>query len=111
MKALIILAILGTLGVIFFQYSRNKNLKKLFISLATFIAILSLGFMGAITRQVMPIFLAHVVLVLLAWGSLFVYFIRDKYYAWVIFSPVITIGIFLALEFFTGSGHEAGAFL
>lgn len=108
MKALIILAILFTLGAIFFQFKRNKDMKKLLISLGTFLAILSLGFMGAITRQVMPVFMAHIVLVILAWGALFVYFIRDKYYWWVIFSPVITIGIFLMLELLTGSSHEIG---
>ncbi|NOR55217.1 MAG: hypothetical protein GQ531_03320 [Sulfurovum sp.] len=108
MKALIILAILLTLAIIFFQYNRNKDVKKLLISLGTFIAILSLGFMGAITRQVMPIFIAHIVLVIIAWGGLFVYFIRDKYYIWVLFSPIITIGIFLVLELLTGSSHEVG---
>ena len=108
MKALIILAILLTLAIIFFQYNRNKDVKKLLISLGTFIAILSLAFMGALTRQVMPIFIAHIVLVIIAWGGLFVYFIRDKYYVWVVFSPIITIGIFLALELLTGSGHEVG---
>jgi len=108
MKALIVLAILITLGSIFFQFKRNKDMKKLLISLATFIAILSLAFMGAITRQVMPIFLAHIVLVIISWGTLFVYMIRDRYYWWVIFSPVLTIGIFLALEFFTGSSHDIG---
>ena len=108
MKALIILAILLTLAIIFFQYNRNKDVKKLLISLGTFIAILSLAFMGALTRQVIPIFIAHIVLVIIAWGGLFVYFIRDRYYVWVLFSPILTIGIFLVLELLTGSSHEVG---
>lgn len=106
MKALIILAILATLAILFFLYSRNKDLKKLVIALATFGAIISLAVLGNLTRQVMPIFMTHIVLIILSWGGLLVYVVRDKYYWWIIFSPVITIGLFLMLEFLTGSGHE-----
>ncbi len=106
MKALIILAILATLAIIFFQYSRNKNLKKLLIALATFGAIVSLAIVGNVTRSIIPIFMAHLILVIVAWGGLMVYLFKEKYYAWIIFSPVVTIGFFLLLEVLTGSGHE-----
>jgi len=106
MKALIILAILATLAIIFFQYSRNKDLKKLFIALGSFLLIISLGVMGNLTRQVIPLFMAHIVLMVIAWGGLMVYLMRDRYYWWIIFSPVVTIGMFLLLELLTGSGHE-----
>jgi hypothetical protein len=106
MKALIILAILATLAIIFFQYSRNKDLKKLFIALGSFVLIVSLGIMGNLTRQVIPLFLVHIVLVIIAWGGLLLYLLRDRYYWWVIFSPFVTIGLFLLLEFLTGSAHE-----
>ncbi len=105
MKALIILVTLATFGAIFFQYSRNKELKKLLISLATFVAILSLGVVGNLTRQVFPIFISHIMLIIVAWGALMLYMLRDKYYWWVIFSPVVTIGLFLLLEFLEGSKH------
>lgn len=106
MKALIILAVFATLGIIFSQYSRNKNLKKLFIALITFGVIISLAVVGNVTRQVMPIFLAHIMLILFSWGGLLVYLVRDKYYWWIVFSPLVTIGLFLLLEMLTGSGHE-----
>jgi len=106
MKALIILAILATVAILFFQYSRNKNLKKLLIALATFGAIISLAVVGNLTRQVFPIFIAHVILIIIAWGGLLVYMFKDRYYWWILFSPVVTIGLFLLLEFLTGSGHE-----
>ena len=106
MKALIILTILATLAIIFFQYSRNKDLKKLFIALGSFLLIISLGVMGNLTRQVIPLFMAHIVLMVIAWGGLMVYLMRDRYYWWIIFSPVVTIGMFLLLELLTGSGHE-----
>ena len=110
MKALIILGILATLALIFFLYSRNKDLKKLLIALATFGAIVSLAVLGNLTRQVMPIFMAHVVLIILSWGGLLVYLVRDRYYWWIIFSPVLTIGLFLLLELLTGSGHDLPLF-
>jgi hypothetical protein len=108
MKALIILVIFATLGIIFFQYHRNKNLKKLFIALLTFGVIISLAVLGNVTRQVMPIYLAHMMLTVVSWGGLILYLVRDRYYGWIIFSPLVTIGLFLLLEWLTGSGHEIG---
>ncbi len=106
MKALIILVIFATLGIIFFQYYRNKNLKKLFIALLTFGVIIALAVMGNVTRQVFPLYLAHMMLMIVSWGGLMLYIVRDRYVAWVIFSPLVTIGLFLVLEWLTGSGHE-----
>ena len=108
MKVLIILAIFATLGILFFQYTRNKNFKKLLIALFTFGAIISLAVLGNVTRQVMPIYLAHMMLTIVSWGGLILYLARDKYYGWIIFSPLVTIGLFLLLELLTGSGHEVG---
>ena len=108
MKALLVLVVLATLAAIFFQYTRNKDLKKLFIALATFGAILSLGVVGNLTRQVFPLLIAHSILIIISWGALIVYLIRDRYYGWVIFSPLVTIGLFLLIELVTGSGHELG---
>jgi hypothetical protein len=106
MKALIILAILTTLAIIFFKYSRDKDLKKLFISLFSFLLIFSLGIVGNLTRQIIPLFLTHIVLVVAAWGGLMWYLLRGRYYWWLIFSPLVTIGLFLLLELLTGSSHE-----
>ena len=108
MKALIILAILATLAIIFFQYNKNKDLKKLLVALGSFLLIVTLGIMGNLTRQVIPLFLAHIILIIGAWGGLILYIAKDRYYWWVIFSPIVTIGLFLLLELLTGSGHELG---
>lgn len=107
MKVFIVLAILVTFATIFFLYRKNKNLKKLFIALATFGAIVALAVLGNLTRQVMPIFIAHIVLLLFSWGALIVYLLRDRFYWWIIFSPLLTIGLFLLLELLAGSSHEA----
>ena len=110
MKIFIVLVILITLAIIFFQYTRSKNLEKLFISLASLLLIIVLGVMGNLTRQILPLFLAHIVLLVISWGGLILYLLKDKYYWWVIFSPVVTIGLFLLLELLTGSAHELSIF-
>jgi hypothetical protein len=108
MKALIILAIFATLGIIFFQYSRNKDLKKLLIALITFAVIITLLVVGNVTRPVIPIFMAHIILILASWVGLILYLIRERYYWWIIFSPAVTIGLFLLLELLAGSGSKIG---
>lgn len=106
MKAFMILGILLTLAMIFLTYRKDKEIKKLLLSLGSFSLIISLAIMGNLTRPVLPIYLAHLILVLFAWMGLWVYMVKRKYYWWVIVSPIVTIGLFLLLEFLTGSGHS-----
>ena len=107
MKALIVLAILLTLGIIFYKYHTDKNLKKLLISLTTFGAIIVLAIVGNLTRPIMPIFITHEVLIIISWSTLlFMYVFKDKYCWWWFVSPLVTIGLFLLLEFLGGSAHE-----
>jgi len=108
MKAVIILSIFATLGIISFQYHRNKDLRKFFIALITFSIVIALAIAGNVTRQVMPIYLAHMILTAVSWGGLILYLVRDRYVGWIIFSPLATLGLFLLLEFLTGSAHEVG---
>lgn len=106
MKGLIIVAIIMTLGILFLYYFKTKNLKKLLISLGTFGVILGLAVAGNVTRQVLPLFIAHLILLIFAWGGLLFYLFKDRYYWWILFSPALTIGVFLIMELLTGSGHE-----
>ena len=106
MKALLILAILLTFGLIFLRYWRNRNGKQLLVSLGSFILLISLGIMGNITRPIIPLFLAHIVLIVFAWLGLLYYMFRGRYVWWLIFSPVITIVLFIALSLIEGSRYE-----
>jgi hypothetical protein len=107
MKALIILAILVTLSLMVYTYKKDKNLKKLLISLVTFSMIITLAIMGNLTRAIIPIFIAHEILILIAWSALvFMYVLKGKYCWWWFVAPLFTIGLFLLLEFIGGSGHE-----
>ena len=103
---MIILVVLLTLGMIFVQYKRGRDSKKLLLSLVSFAVIVSLAVAGNLTRQVLPLFMVHLVLLVLAWGSLLWYSIRGRYYWWLILSPIITIALFLLMEILMGSGHE-----
>ena len=106
MKALLVLIILATIAIIFLQFKRNRNSTKLLIALASFGIIVSLGVAGNLTRAVFPIYITHLVLLIFAWLGLLYYLIRDRYYWWLVFSPLFTIGLFLLLELLEGSGHE-----
>jgi hypothetical protein len=106
MKIVLFMAIFGTLAAIVLLYLKNNNIKKLMIALATVSVIITFSVVGYMSRPVMPLFIAHIVLMFASWGGLIVYLFRGRYYWWVIFSPLLTIGLFLALEFLTGSRHE-----
>ncbi len=92
--------------MLFLQYRRGRDTKKLLLSLGSFAAVVSLAVAGNVTRPVLPVFVAHLVLLVLAWGGLVWYILRGKYYWWLIFSPLVTIALFLAMELLMGSGHE-----
>jgi hypothetical protein len=106
MKALLVIAILLTFGLIFFRYSRNKDTKKLLISLGSFILIIALGIVGNITRPVIPFFLAHIILIVFAWVGLLYYMLRDRYVWWLILSPSVTIVLFVVWSLIAGSRYE-----
>ncbi len=106
MKAVLILIILATLAMLFLQHKRDRNTKKLLLSLGSFAIVISLAVAGNVTRPVPPVFVAHLVLLVLAWGGLVWYILRGRYCWWLIFSPLVTIALFLAMELLMGSGHE-----
>ena len=107
MKGLLVLAIILSAIVIFIHWKRKRDNKKTLIAAASLVFVLSLGFMGFITRSVMPIFLLHIILVISAWACIFWYILKDKYYWWVIASPIVSICLFLVMELLTGSGSES----
>jgi len=107
MKALIILAILATLTIIFFQYSRNKDLKKLFITLGSFVVLLYILWMGfRVSVAILPLKIANIALGFFAWGGVVYYILRDRYIWWVIFSPLLVPLFFILFSLIGGSRYE-----
>jgi len=108
MKAMIILAIFATLAMMAVSFYRHRNWKKLLISVAVFTLILILAGLGNMLRSVIPFFIAHFVLIVIAWGTLWFYIAREKLYWPLIFSPLITIVLFVLMERVIGSGGAGG---
>ena len=108
MKGMIIIAILATLGIIAIDFYRHRDWKKLLISLGIFGVILTLAGLGNMVRSVIPIFIAHFILIVIAWGGLLFYIVREKLYWPVIFSPLVTILLFVLMERVIGSGGVGG---
>jgi len=105
MKGLIIIGILITFGLIAFNFYRTKGWKKLSISLAIFTVVLVFVGLSPMVRTVVPIFIAHLILIVVAWSGVLYYIIRGKLYLQVILAPVVTIILFLVLERVVGSGN------
>lgn len=103
MRALIIFAILATLGIVGLRFRSDRDWKKLLISIGLFAIVLSAAGAGGVMRSVIPLFIAHSILVLVAWSALAVYVLRGKLYLPLIFSPIATILLFLILEYIVGS--------
>ncbi len=89
MKALIILIILSSFSLIIFQYKRKRDIKKLFLSTLSMLVLILLGVVGMMTRSIPAIFLAHILLLIVAWGSLLYYLWKGCYYWWIILSPLL----------------------
>ncbi|SFV90969.1 hypothetical protein MNB_SV-4-523 [hydrothermal vent metagenome] len=106
MKALLILAVLLTFGMIFLRYRHTRDIRQMLVSLGSFVILISLGIMGNITRPIIPLFLAHIVLMVFAWLGLLYYIFRGKYVWWLILSPAATIVLFVALSLLEGSRYE-----
>ena len=104
MKAMIILAILATLGLVAFDFRRHHDWKRVLISLGVFAIILTFAGLGNMLRTVIPLFIAHFILIVIAWGALLSYLFGKRLFWPVIFSPLVTILFFLLLERVIGSG-------
>jgi hypothetical protein len=77
MKTLIVLAILATFVMAFLGYRKNKDLKKLFITLGSFIVLLYILWVGfRVSVAIFPLKIANIVLGFFAWGGIVYYMLR-----------------------------------
>ena len=107
MKTLIILAILATFVISFVSYNKNRDIKKLVITLGSFIAMLYLLWVGfRVSIAIFPLKIANIVLGFFAWGGIVYYMLRDRYVWWVIFSPLLVPLLFVIFSLIGGSRYE-----
>ena len=101
-----VLFVLLTLGLIALEWYRRRDWRRSLIALGTFLFLSSLAMMGLTMRAVIPLFLMHLVLLALGWLALLYYLYRGRYLWWVFLLPVMTLLLFLGLNFLEGSRYE-----
>jgi hypothetical protein len=102
----LILWILLTLGLIALEYSRRREVKRSLIALGIFVWILSLAVAGMTMRAVLPFFLAHILLILFAWGALLYSLYARRWLWWAFALPALTPLLFYLFDLFDGSRYE-----
>ena len=104
MKAFIIIAILMAMGLIVLMYKRENNLNKMLFSFVILFSIIGFSVVGNVMRSVMPLFLAHVIALIISYGGLIYYVFRDKtqWILWLL--PLATLVLYLAVAWI-GNEH------
>ncbi|KIM03223.1 MAG: hypothetical protein KU29_12440 [Sulfurovum sp. FS06-10] len=104
MKALIIIAILVAMGLIYLRYKRENDIKKMLFSSMILIFIIGLAILGNTMRILIPLFLAHIIALILAYGGLVYYIVRDKK-QWILWLfPLLTLIVYVLLAWI-GNEH------
>jgi len=104
MKQLLILMLLSNIFLVFYVHKRDKSIKQTLFVLYLFISLSIMATFGLMTRPIIYIFLLHIILLAISWGSILWYIFRDKYYLHLHISPLITISIYMLGEEIFGSG-------
>ncbi len=104
MKAVIILAILFAIGIIVLMYKREADIKKMAFSFFILLAIIGLAIVGNVMRSVMPLFLAHIIALIMAYGGLVYYVFREKsqWILWLL--PLATLVLYVVIAW-VGNKH------
>lgn len=107
MKGIIVIAILATFVMAFLAYRKNRDLKKLFITLGSFIVMLYILWVGfRVSIAIFPLKIVNIVLGFFAWGGIVYYILRDRYIWWLIFSPLLMPVLFVLFSLIGGSRYE-----
>ena len=104
MKAVIVLAILFSIGLIVLMYKREDDVQKMAFSFFILLAIIGLAVVGNVMRSVMPLFLAHIVALIVAYGGLVYYVFRDKT-QWILWLLPLATLILYVLIAWIGNEH------
>jgi len=104
MKTVIIIAILIGIGLPILNYKRDKELKNLLISFLLLGGIISLIIVGNVMRSILPFFLAHIIALILAYGSYILYLIKGRLYWYIYLLPFSTLALYIIIAFI-GNRH------
>ena len=107
MAGKITLFILLTVAIIAFDWFRKKDNKKSIIAALIFIYIIAVGYSGAIlTRPIVPLFIIHLVSLLVAYAGLMIYIFKKSFKWYLFITPLLTFVLAFGLNFFDGSRYE-----
>jgi hypothetical protein len=103
----VIILVLITLAIIFFQYKKEKNIKKSLIATALFAYLLISGYSGYILmKAVPPLAFIHLISIVAGYFAIFYYLFRNKLYIYIFIAPLIIIAIYFGLNHLEGSRYE-----
>ena len=104
MKAVIVLAILFAIGIIILMYKREDDVQKMVFSFFILLAIIGLAVVGNVMRSVMPLFLAHIIALIMAYGGLIYYVFRNRtqWILWLL--PLATLILYVVIAW-VGNKH------
>ena len=104
MRFMFIGAILLVLGLIYIMYNRENSTKKVIVSFLILWGIITLAILGNIMRSITPLFLTHLLAIILAYGGLLYYVLRGKFLWLLLFAPIGTMLLYLLLVW-VGNEH------
>ena len=104
MKYLLVLAPLIVAALAYVMYKEDSNLKKLIISFLLLWAVITLALLGNIMRSLTPLFLTHIVAIVIAYAGTIYYVLKGKFIWLALMAPVITMIVYL-LFVWIGNEH------
>jgi len=104
MKFLFILAPLIVAALSYVMYREDSNLKKLIITFLLLWAVVTLAIVGNVMRSLTPLFLTHIVAIVLAYGGIIYYVLKGRFIWLALASPLITMMLYLLLAWL-GNEH------
>ena len=104
MKALIVIAILLAIGLIVMMYKREQDSQKMILSFVVLLAIVGLAVVGNVMRSVMPLFLAHLIALIIAYVGLLYYVVKDRT-QWILWLLPLSTVILYVVVAWVGNRH------
>jgi len=104
MKVLIVLSILLAIGLIVLIYKREEDTQKMAFSFFILLGIIGLAVLGNVMRTVLPLYLAHIIALIIAYGGLIYYVFKDKtqWILWLL--PLATLILYFVIAWI-GNKH------
>ncbi len=95
MKFLLVLAPLIVAALSYVMYKEDGNIKKLIITFLLLWAVITLAIVGNVMRSLTPLFLTHIVAIVIAYGATFYYVLKARFIWLALVAPVLTMMIYL----------------